>query len=66
MEPATVIAAAMQAAEIVKKIPGSAAERAETAQAAAEEAAAAAIAHGYGISVANHKLVITAPANQGG
>ena len=49
------------AVELCKKIPGTAAERAEAAQAAAEAAAAAAETHNYGISVDNHKLVITPP-----
>lgn len=54
------------AAGIVKKIPGTAAQRAETAQAAAEEAAAVAATHNYGISVSGSTLVITPPEEQEG
>lgn len=49
------------AVAITKGIPGSAAERAETAQAAAEAAAAVAQTHNYGISVSGTTLVITPP-----
>lgn len=56
------------AVAIAKGIPGSAAERAETAQAAAEAAQTAAetaaeqaATHNYGITVAGHTLTITEP-----
>lgn len=44
---------------IAKAIPGTAAYRAEAAQAAAESAAELAQHYGYGISVDGHKLMIT-------
>ena len=45
----------------VKSIPTTAAAMAIAAQEAAEAAAAVAETHNYGISVSNHKLVITPP-----
>lgn len=44
---------------LVKQIPGTAAQRAEAAQAAAEAAAEQASQYNYGISVSGHTLMIT-------
>lgn len=49
------------AVALVKSIPGSAAQRAETAQAAAEAAAQEAASHNYGITVSGTVLTITEP-----
>lgn len=46
---------------LAKSIPGTAAQRAESAAEAAENAAANAATHNYGISVSGNKLVITPP-----
>ena len=51
--------------EKVKKIPGTAAQRAEAAQAAAEAAAENAATHNYGISVSEHTLTIAPPEGDG-
>ena len=49
----------LAAISIVKKIPGTAAERAETAQAAAESAAELAQQHSMGVSVNEHTITFT-------
>lgn len=49
---------------IAKSIPGTAAQRAESAAEAAENAAAEAATHNYGISVSGTKLVITPPTTE--